>query len=326
MKRIVSLLAALLLAAAVFTGCGKETPAEAVPVRLGGLKGPTSMGMVKLLDDAEQKKTENEYEYTLAVAADELTPKLLKGELDIAAVPANLASVLYHNSDGAIRVIAVNTLGVVCLVEKGGETVKTVADLKGQTVYATGKGTTPGYALSYLLTQSGLDPEKDVTIEWKSEPTEVVAQMAALDHAVAMLPQPFVTVAKNQLSDLRVAVDLTEAWDALKNGSRLVTATLIVRSDFADSHPDEMKTFLKEYAASADYVNENPREASLLVEKYGIVKAAIAEKAIPKCNIVCLTGNEMKTAVSGYLSVLYGQEPKSVGGKLPDDDFYLLFE
>lgn len=326
MKRIVSLLAALLLAAAVFTGCGKETPAEAVPVRLGGLKGPTSMGMVKLLDDAERKKTENEYEYTLAVAADELTPKLLKGELDIAAVPANLASVLYHNSDGAIRVIAVNTLGVVYLVEKGGETVKTVADLKGQTVYATGKGTTPGYALSYLLTQSGLDPEKDVTIEWKSEPTEVVAQMAALDHAVAMLPQPFVTVAKNQLSDLRVAVDLTEAWDALKNGSRLVTATLIVRSDFAEEHPEEVKTFLKEYAASADYVNENPKEASLLVEKYGIVKAAVAEKAIPECNIVCLTGNEMKTAVSGYLSVLFGQEPKSVGGKLPDDDFYLLFE
>ncbi|MCQ2425508.1 MAG: ABC transporter substrate-binding protein [Lachnospiraceae bacterium] len=326
MKRIVSLLAALLLAAAVFTGCGKKTPAEAVPVRLGGLKGPTSMGMVKLLDDAEQKKTENEYEYTLAVAADELTPKLLKGELDIAAVPANLASVLYHNSDGAIRVIAVNTLGVVCLVEKGGETVKTVADLKGQTVYATGKGTTPGYALSYLLTQSGLDPEKDVTIEWKSEPTEVVAQMAALDHAVAMLPQPFVTVAKNQLSDLRVAVDLTEAWDALDNGSRLVTATLIVRSDFAEEHSEEVKTFLKEYAASADYVNENPKEASLLVEKFGIVKAAIAEKAIPECNIVCLTGNEMKTAVSGYLSVLFGQEPKSVGGKLPDDDFYLLFE
>lgn len=327
MKKIVSFLAALLLAAAVFTGCAEtKTPAGTVPVRLGGLKGPTSMGMVKLLDDAEQKKTENEYEYTLAVAADELTPKLLKGELDIAAVPANLASVLYHNSDGAIRVIAVNTLGVVYLVEKGGETVKTVADLKGQTIYATGKGTTPGYALAYLLSQSGLDPEKDVTIEWKSEPTEVVAQMAALDHAVAMLPQPFVTVAMNQLSDLRVAVDMTEAWDSLENGSRLVTATLIVRRAFAEEHPDEVKTFLKEYAASADFVNENPKEASLLVEKYGIVKAPIAEKAIPECNIVCLTGNEMKTAVSGYLSVLFGQEPKSVGGKLPADDFYLLFE
>lgn len=327
MKKIVSFLAALLLAAAVFTGCAEtKTPAGAVPVRLGGLKGPTSMGMVKLLDDAEQKKTGNEYEYTLAVAADELTPKLLKGELDIAAVPANLASVLYRNSDGAIRVIAVNTLGVVYLVEKGGETVKTVADLKGQTIYATGKGTTPGYALAYLLSQSGLDPEKDVTIKWKSEPTEVVAQMAALDHAVAMLPQPFVTVAMNQLSDLRVAVDMTEAWDSLENGSRLVTATLIVRRAFAEEHPDEVKTFLKEYAASADFVNENPKEASLLVEKYGIVKAPIAEKAIPECNIVCLTGNEMKTAVSGYLSVLFGQEPKSVGGNLPADDFYLLFE
>lgn len=328
MKKIVSFLSALLLIAALLSGCGeREKPAsEPVSVRLGGLKGPTTMGMVKLLDDAEKKRTGNEYTFTMAVSADELIPGLLKGGLDIAAVPANLAAVLCHNSDGAIRVIAVNTLGVVYLVEKGGETVSSVADLKGQTVYATGKGTTPGYALSYLLTESGLDPEKDVTVEWKSEPTEVVAQMAALDHAVAMLPQPFVTVAENQLSGLRVAVDMTKAWDALDNGSRLVTAVLVVRREFAEAHPDAVKTFLREYAASADYVNANPAEAALLVEKNGIVKAAVAEKAIPACNLVCLTGKEMKTAVSGYLSVLYCQDPKSVGGELPGDDFYLIYE
>lgn len=326
MKKIVSLFVVMVLIVLVFAGCtGKKAP-ETSAIRLGGLKGPTTMGMVKLLDDAEKKQTENTYEFTLAVSADELTPKLLNGELDIVAVPANLASVLYHNSDGAVQVLAVNTLGVVYIVEKGGETVHSLADLGGHTVYATGKGTTPGYALDYLLSQNGMNPEKDVTIEWKSEPTEIIAQMALLDHAVAMLPQPFVTVAMSQLSDLRVAVDMTEAWDALENGSRLVTAVLAVRKAYADAHPEAVKTFLREYAASAEYVNENPAEAALLVENYGIVKAAVAEKAIPACNIVCLTGSGMKSVLSGYLSVLFGQNPKSVGEKLPGDDFYLIYE
>ena len=165
---------------------------------------------------------------------------------------------------------------------------------------------------------------KDVNVEWKSEPTEIVAQMAAMDNAVAMLPQPFVVVAMGQVEGLRVALDLTEQWNALGGDSRLITAVLLVRSEFLDQHPQAVDQFMKEYAASAAFVNDQPAEAAVLVEKYGIVKAAVAEKAIPACNIVCLLGDEMKTAASGYLQVLFDQNPESVGGKLPGDDFYWM--
>lgn len=322
MKRFLSLILALMIALSLCSAAFADY--ESAPaVRIGGLKGPTTMGIVKLLDDAENGLTENDYEFTMAVTADELTPKLLRGELDILCAPANLGSVLYNNSDGAVQTAAVGTLGVLYVVEKGGESVRSLADLKGRTIYATGKGTTPEYALDYLLEQAGLDPEKDLTIEWKSEPTEIISQMSLEESTVAMMPQPFVTVAQTQLEDLRVALDLTEIWDGLDNGSRLVTATVIVRKTFAEENPEALETFLKEYAASAEYVNSNLEESSALVEKYGIVKAPVAKKAIPFCNLVCITGEEMKAAVSGYLETLCELNPKAVGGKLPGDDFYL---
>lgn len=301
----------------------EEVPAEEpTTIRLGGLKGPTSIGMVKLLSDAEEGLTKNSYEFTMAAAADELTPKLLQGEMDILAVPANLGSILYNNSEGKVQMLAINTLGVVYIVEKGGTTITSMEDLKGKTIYATGKGTTPEYALSYLLSQHGLDIETDVTVEFKSEPTEVVAAMANEESAVAMLPQPFVTVAQNQIQDLSVVLSLTEEWEKLDNGSMFITAGLIVRKGFAEKYPQQLATFLEEYAASTTFVNENTADAAQLVEKYDIVKAAIAEKAIPYCNIVCITGEEMKTAASGYLGTLLEQNPQAVGGKLPGDDFY----
>lgn len=321
MKRGFAWIIAVLLLLSVLGGCAAK-PAEPVTVRLGGLKGPTSMGMVKLLSDAEQSETENTYEFEMAAAADELTPKLLKGELDVLAAPLNLCAILSANSDGAVQLLAINTLGVLSIVENGGEEIGSWDDLRGQTIYATGKGTTPEYALRYLLAQYGLDPDADVTLEWKSEPSEVVAQLAALDHAVAMLPQPFVTAAKAQLPALRVAMDLTEEWDKLENGSRLLTAGLLVRREFAEAHPEAIAVFLKEYAASVDYLNENVAEGAALVEQYDIVKAAVAEQAIPFCHVVCITGEEMKTAASGYYQVLFDQNPASVGGAMPGDDFY----
>ena len=321
MKRGFAWIIAVLLLLSVLGGCAAK-PAEPVTVRLGGLKGPTSMGMVKLLSDAEQSETENTYEFEMAAAADELTPKLLKGELDVLAAPLNLCAILSANSDGAVQLLAINTLGVLSIVENGGEEIGSWDDLRGQTIYATGKGTTPEYALRYLLTQYGLNPDADVTMEWKSEPSEVVAQLAALDHAVAMLPQPFVTAAKAQLPALRVAMDLTEEWDKLENGSRLLTAGLLVRREFAEAHPEAIAVFLKEYAASVDYLNENVAEGAALVEQYDIVKAAVAEQAIPSCHVVCITGEEMKTVASGYYQVLFDQNPASVGGAMPGDDFY----
>ena len=323
MKKILAVMTVLALVLGMICFANAE---EKAAIRLGGLKGPTSMGMVKLLDDAENGLTKNSYEFTMAGSADELTPKILKGELDILAVPANLGAILSKNSGGAVQMLAVNTLGVIYIVEKGGETVQTIEDLRGKTVYATGKGSTPEYALTYLLSQHGLDVSTDVTVEWKSEPTEVVAQMATEEASVAMLPQPFVTVAAGQLENLRIALDLTKEWEALDNGSQFVTAGLIIRKEFAEANPDAVKTFLEEYAASTTYANEAPAEAAQLIEKYGIVKAAVAEKAIPYCNIVCIAGEDMKQMVSGYFEVLFAQNPKAVGGELPGDDFYLIYE
>ena len=300
-----------------------EALEENVTVRIAGLKGPTSMGLVKLLSDAEAGTSKNTYEFSMAGSADEVTPKLIQGELDIAAVPANLASVLYNNTDGAVQLLAVNTLGVIYIVEKG-ETVNSVADLKGKTIYATGKGSTPEYALRYILSENGVDPDTDVTIEWKSEPTEVVAVLSAAEGGVAMLPQPFVTVAQGSVEGLRVAVDLTEAWDALDNGSQLITGVLAVRKEFAHAYPQTVASFLEEYEASTAYANTNTADAAQLIEKYGIVKAAIAEKALPYCNITYLAGEEMKAPMDGYLKVLYDQNPAAVGGTLPGEDFYCI--
>lgn len=325
MKKIVSLLLALVLALSLAACAATQTkPYESVNIRLGGLKGPTSMGMAKLLDDAENGRTANTYTFTMAPSAGELTPQLIKGELDILAVPVNVASILYNQTQGAVQLLAASTLGVLYITEKGGETVTDVRSLAGKTLYATGKGATPEYALAYLLAQNGLTLGEDVTVEWKSEPSEIVALMAQEEHAIAMLPQPFVTVAQGKLEGLRVALDLSAQWDALGLDSRLITAGLLVRKAFADEHPEAVAKFLEEYAASTDYANSNPAETAALVEKLGIVNAAVAEKALPKCNLVCITGAEMKTAVSGYLQTLYDLKPEAVGGAMPDDGFYRL--
>lgn len=325
MKKIVSLLLAFVLALSLAACAATQAkPYESVNIRLGGLKGPTSMGMAKLLDDAENGRTANTYTFTMAPSAGELTPQLIKGELDILAVPVNVASILYNQTEGAVQLVAASTLGVLYITEKGGETVTDVRSLAGKTLYATGKGATPEYALTYLLAQNGLTLGEDVTVEWKSEPSEIVALMAQEEHAIAMLPQPFVTVAQGKLEGLRVALDLSAQWDALGLDSRLITAGLLVRKAFADEHPEAVAKFLKEYAASTDYANSNPAETAALVEKLGIVNAAVAEKALPKCNLVCITGAEMKTAVSGYLQTLYDLKPEAVGGAMPGDGFYWL--
>lgn len=312
-----------------------ETPAEeSVTVRVAALKGPTAMGMVKLMSDSDaaaesgEETTGNTYEFTLAASADEVTPKLMQGELDIACVPANLASVLYNRTGGGIVTLAVNTLGVLYIVENG-NAVTSMADLAGKTIVASGKGSTPEYALRYLLSENGIDPDNDVTIDWKSEHSECVAALASGSATIAMLPQPFVTVAQTQLPDLRVALDLTEEWDALDNGSALLTGVVVARADFVEEHPAAVEQFLTSYADSVDWVNDNTAEAAELIGGYDIVDAAVAEKALPYCNIVCITGSEMKEMLSGYLQVLFDAAPASVGqdaetgeGGLPGDDFY----
>ena len=303
-----------------------DIPGEETPVRVMALKGPTAMGMVQLMDSSEAGAVSgNAYTFTIAASADEVTPKLVQGEADIAAVPANLASVLYNNTEGQVQVLAINTLGVLYIVENG-ESIQSVSDLAGKTIYASGKGSTPEYALNYILSGNGIDPEADVTIEWKSEHSECVAALAADEDGIAMLPQPFVTTAQTQNENLRVALDLTEEWDALQadaeSPSALLTGVVVVRTAFAAEHPEAVNAFLDSYQESVEYVNANIPEAASLIEKYDIVPAAVAEKALPYCNITFIEGNEMQEKLSGYLNVLFGQNPVSVGGALPAEDFY----
>lgn len=332
-QKILSLALAAVLSLSVFAGCSSNedsssssnspsSQTQQATVRLAALKGPTTMGLVKLLEDNEAGSSANQYEFTLAATADEITAAIGKGELDAAAVPCNLASVLYNKTEGKIAVGAVNTLGVLYIVETG-DTIQSVADLKGKTIYTTGKGTTPEYSLNYVLTQNGIDPASDVTIEFKSEAAEVAAALAEGTAQIAMLPEPFATTAMAKNENLRVALNLSEEWDKVSSdGSGMVTGVLIFSRDFLEQNPQAASQFLEEYKASVAYVNENTEDAAALVEKFGVAPAAVAQKALPNCSITFLEGDAMKERVGGYLSVLFQQNPQSVGGNLPDDAFY----
>lgn len=292
-----------------------ETAAEGL--RVAGLKGPTTMGLVNLMESEEGAN----YTFSMYGAADEIVPLLVKGELDAAAVPANLAATLYQKTQGQVEVACVNTLGVLYIVENG-DTVQSVADLKGQTIVTTGKGTTPEYVLRYVLSQNGLDPDADVNIVYCSEATEALSQVQAGQATIAMLPQPFVTSALSQVEGLRVALDMNEEWQKVA-GSQLVTGVLVVRKDAVEADPDAFEEFLNGYAASVEAANTDLEGTAALCETYGIVaKAALAQKALPECNIVFERGEQMKTDLVNYFQVLYDADPTSVGGAMPADDFY----
>ena len=300
-----------------------EAEAPVTTFRIAGLKGPTTMGMVKLMSDAEAGETHQDYQVTMYGAADEVVPLLVKGDIDLAAIPANLAANLYNQTEGKVQVAAINTLGVLYVVTTGDD-VKSVEDLKGKTVYSTGKGTTPEYVLNYILKENGIDPEKDLTVEYKSEATEVAAALQAADEgAIAVLPQPYVTAAQSQIEGLNVALKLTEEWNKVSTDSDLVTGVLVASTEFIEQNEAAFEEFLKDYQASIEWVNSNTADAAELVANYGIVaKAPLAQKALPACNITYVDGAEMKTKLSGYLQVLFDQNPKAVGGAMPGDDFY----
>lgn len=302
-----------------------EDVKDKIKINVAALKGPTGMGMVKLMEDAEADRTANDYNFTIAGEADIISTGLIKGEFDIAAIPCNLASVLYNKTEGKIKLAGINTLGVLYIIETG-DSINSIEDLKGKTIYSTGYGTTPQYTLNYLLSLYGLDPEKDLTIEYKTEATEVAAILQETDDAIAMLPQPFVTTVMMNNDRVRIALDIEEEWASHNENSGVVTGVVVVNSDFLDQHPQAVEEFLNEYENSAKYVNDNVDSAAELVEKYGLFKAAVAKKAIPFCNITLIRGLEMKEMVENYLKVLYEQNPNAVGGALPTGPFYHIHE
>lgn len=306
-----------------FESAAEDITPEDVTVRVGSLKGPTSMGLVGLINQAAIGTAGNQYDFTMVTAADELLGKVISQELDIALVPANVASVLYNRTDGDIAVININTLGVLYVVASD-DSIQSFADLKGKTLYLTGKGTTPEFVTNYLLAANGMTTD-DVTLEFKSEATEVAAILKEQPDAIGLLPQPFVTAALAQNEELQIVLDCTAEWDKIQgaDGSRLVTGVTIVRKDFQDQNPNAVALFLQEHAASADFANTDVAAAAELVASMGIIeKAPIAQQALPYCNIVCISGDDMKSALSGYLQVLFDQNPASVGGELPGEDFY----
>lgn len=308
-------------------GCGKERPAA--NIRVGSLKGPTSMGILFLMDKAEKGETEDSYEFRMATGADELLTLMIKGELDIALIPANVAAVLYRRTEGGVVVIDINTLGVLQIVT-GDPEVESLLDLKGRTIYLTGKGTTPEASLKFVMEANGLT-DADYTLEFKSEATEVAAVLAENPDAVGLLPQPFVTAAMMQNDALRAALDMNEEWVRAENelrggnSSGMVTGVTVVRREFLEEHPEAVEAFLEEHALSVETINGDAAAGAALAVSAGIVaKETIAEKAIPECHITCITGEDMKADLSACLDVLAGFDESLVGGKVPEDDFYYI--
>lgn len=319
-------------------------------VRVGALQGPTGMGLVGLMDNtgaiedlaaangtelAEDSpvgknpagigELENTYAFTLAGSADELAPQLIQGELDVLCVPANLAATLYQKTEGALAVLCVNTLGVLDIVETG-DTVHAITDLAGRTIYSAGRGSTPQYALEYLLRANGVDPATGVSIQWASEHAECLAALQNDPSIVCMLPQPFATSALAKVEGARIALDLTDVWNETAEDtgstSQLITGVAVARRAFVNEYPASVAELLDAYAQSVDFVNSDPAAAAQLIEAAGIIAAPVAEKAIPYCNIVCTTGPDMHEALEGYLETLFEADAASVGGSMPADDFY----
>ena len=300
------------------TGCNNEKNTEKENIRVGSLKGPTSMGLMFLMEKNEKGQSEKDYEFTMATGADEILAQMMQKQLDVALVPANVASVLYKKSQGEICVVDINTLGVLYLVT-GDESVQGVSDLSDKTVYLTGKGTTPDYVLQYLLKVNGVE---SCSPEYKSEASEVSNILLQNPKETALLPQPFamVTVLKSQKA-LKM-ISMNDAWEQSGNGS-MVTGVTIVRKEFLNEHKDMIDIFIKEHKESVDQILADPQAGAALCVKYGIVAdEKIAKEAIPMCNITCITGGEMKDALEGYLAVLYEMAPESVGDALHGADFY----
>ncbi|MBP5282719.1 MAG: ABC transporter substrate-binding protein [Lachnospiraceae bacterium] len=327
-KNWIIMLLACVLMLGLMAGCSKgevkEPEEEAVTLHVGALKGPTTMGLLFLMEDAKEGKTKNSYEFQMATGADELLPLMVSGKLDIALVPANVAAILYQKTEGGVAVVDINTLGVLYLVSSD-TSVQCISDLKGRTVYLTGKGTTPDCVLQFLIKNAGLS-EGDVTLEYCSEASEVAAILAEKPDAIGFLPQPFVTAAGMQNENLQVMISANDMWlDAFgkESSNALVTGVTVVRKEILEKYPQAIATFLEEHEASANAINEDLDTGAKLAVEAGIVgKEPIAKKAIPKCNITCVTGNSMKRALKAYLEVIYAFDSSMVGGKLPEADFY----
>ncbi len=325
MKRLTVLLLCVCMLLGLVSCGNTEGQTDDVTVRVTVMKGPTGMGMAKLMEDDATGVCANDYDFTVAASPDEARNALISKNTDIAALPVNLAAVLFNKGE-EISFVAVNTKGVLYVLENGNE-ITSLEDLRGKTIYSTGQGATPQYILEYLLKKNGIDPEKDVTIEYFAEHAELASKLATSDVAIGVLPEPNVTTAlttaaQNGNTSLRIALDVTQEWDKLGEGD-LVQGCIVVTNQFKTEHPEQYAKFLEEYKASTEYVVTEMDASSALIEKFGIIpKAPLAKKALPNCNICFIDGEDGTAFMKSMLNVLFEANPSSVGGKLPADEFY----
>jgi NitT/TauT family transport system substrate-binding protein len=301
----------------------QEEPAlEAVDIMIGTLKGPTGMGMAQLMmEDPEGLSLE----FAIEAAPDAITAKVLNGELDFAAIPTNLASILYQKTEGAYRLAGINTLGVLYVITDSTLTIESIADLQGQSINVSGKGATPDFALRYLLENAGLDPEVDVTLDYALDHASSAQALIGGNIHAALLPQPFVTQVMMKNPDLSIGLDLTAAWEDAVPGTTMPMGGLLVKTEFADAHPEAVASFLKAYQSSVAWVNADPKAASQVIAEVGILPMAVlAEKAIPNSNIVWINGSDMDTTLTPFLAAMEAFNPKSIGGSMPDENFYFV--
>ena len=295
---------------------------EEAPMRVYTLAGPTGIGMAGIMEG-----NEGAYEFTLCSAANDIVAAIASGSADVAACPTNLAATLCQKTSGAVQLLALNTLGVLHVVTAD-ESIQSVQDLAGRTVYATGQGSVPEYALSYILEQNGLTGS--VTVEYVAEHSELATMLAAGRAQIGVLPEPHVTSALMQNDSLRAALDVTALFEDAaradgKEGMVLSMGCVIVRRAYAQEHPEALAQFMADYAASVEMVNADVSGAAQLVQKHGILpKAAVAERAIPNCHIVFITGEAMRAQIEPLYQLLYDANPASVGGAMPDDAFYYV--
>lgn len=331
MKKLIRFTGLVLAAAtiiAVLAGCNKiedssssepntsseSSAPQAAKIRVAALNGPTALGMLNMMEN-------DKYEFTVFSKPDQVTAELNKGTVDIAAVPTNLAATLY-NKNASVKLLALNTLGVLYVLEKG-NSIQSVKDLKGKTIYSTGQGAVPEYALNYVLEQNGLTVGKDVTVEYKTEHAELASLMAAEKTGIAVLPQPFVTTVLTQNSEVRVALDLTKEWENANNAT-LTMGCIVARTEFLEKDKEAVDAFLAAYQTSTSAANDDIDGTAKLAEQHNIIKEAVAKKAIPACNIVYIAGEEMKKKANSFFTVLAKANPKSIGGKVPDDDLFYI--
>lgn len=306
----------------------EEVPYEAVDIQIGAIKGPTGAGMVKLMDDAANGLAANNYQFTLSADASEVVTKVIAGEYDMACLPTNSAAVIYQKTQGAVKLLALNTEGVLHILQNtaASEPITDWEQLKGKTIYTIGQGANPEYVLDYVLSGHGIDPDADVTIQFCAAADEVIAACASGEAEFCMLPEPSVSAMSAKVEGFEKVFDMTEAWnEVVEDGSILTQGCVVVQSAFLEERPEAVEKFLEEYAASAEYVNANQEDAAKLMAQYEIVPSeAIALKALPGCHIIFKAGQEMKDCISGYYQVLFDADPTSIGGQLPDDAFYYI--